>query len=111
MRLLKPLAVVISATLLAAHFLRAGLLVMVVFCLAFPLLLLFRNKWATRAVQAILALGALEWVRTLLTLIDERQAAGESWSAAAIILCTVALFNIVAAMAIHNFGVTDQGGD
>jgi hypothetical protein len=109
--MLKLLPVIISALLLAAHFLRAGWLVLVVLSLVFPLLLLFRHLWATRAVQAILILGALEWVRTLLALIDERQVVGESWTAAAIILGSVALFTAASALPIHHIGAADRHGN
>lgn len=90
--------VCLSALLLAAHFLRAGLLLLVALSLVFPLLLLIRNIWAVRAVQLILAGGSLEWVRTLLALVDERQAAGRPWSTAAIILGAVAVLTAASAL-------------
>ncbi len=98
---LKVLPVIISALLLAAHFLRAGLLPLVVFSLAFPLLLFYSHKWATRAVQAILLLGTLIWLVTLADIVDQRRAAGESWAASAVILGAVALFTAVSALLIN----------
>ena len=108
---LKVLPVIISALLLAAHFLRGGLLPLVVFSLAFPLLLLFGNKWITRVVQAILILGALEWLLTLLLLIDQRQATGRSWTVAAVILGAVALFTAASALPIRRIGNKGNKGD
>jgi hypothetical protein len=109
--MLKLLPVIISALLLAAHFLRADQLLLVVVSLAFPLLLLPRNKWATRVVQLILFLGALEWVGTLMGIIDERQVTGESWTAAAIILGSVALFTAASALPIYSIGADGRRGN
>ena len=84
--------VFLSAVLAAAHFLRAGNLALVLISLAAPALLALRRNWAARLVQAALALMALEWVRTLLGIIAERQDEGRGWTAAAIILISVAAF-------------------
>lgn len=93
MNILRLLPIVLSALLLGAHFLRAGLIPLVVLALLFPALLLFRRAWATRLVQIILVLGALEWVRTLLVLVAERRADGQPWSRLAIIIGLVAVFS------------------
>ncbi len=92
MNVLKLLPVILSCLLLAAHFMRAGLFPLVVLSLAFPALLLFRRPWAARLVQIILVLGALEWIRILMVLVDERRTAGQSWTRLAIILGLVAVF-------------------
>src|SRR5690242_7382095 len=68
--------VLISCLLAAAHFLRADNLLMVFVCCAAPLLLIFRHPWATRLLQVMLCLAALEWMRTLLAIIQERQETG-----------------------------------
>ena len=62
---LRALPVVLSALVLAAHFFRSRQLPLVAVSLALPLLLLVRERWSARVVQAGLVLGALEWVRTL----------------------------------------------
>lgn len=110
MRYLRLLPVIISALLLAAHFLRAGLLGLAFVSLAFPLLLLFRLRWVTRIVQLILVLGALEWLRTSLSLIDERRSSGQEWAAAAIILLFVAVFTAISAFTIRRFGIERMAG-
>src|SRR5512144_3131672 len=86
MRFLRPALVVLSALILAAHFLRGGNLLLLVLCLLFPALLLVRQLWAVRVVQLFLLLGAAEWVRTTVELIQERQAIGMSWDRLALIL-------------------------
>jgi len=76
---------------LGAHASRNGWpLVVVGLFAATPLLLVARKLWAVRVVQAALVLGALEWVRTLLRLIDVRQAHGMPYVRMAWILGAVA---------------------
>ena len=92
MNALKLVPVILSALLLAAHFLRAELFPLVALSLAFPILLLSKRPWSVRLVQIILVLGALEWIRTLLILVDERRTAGQPSTRLAIILGLVAVF-------------------
>jgi len=92
MNFILSLPMVLSAILLAAHFIRAGLLPVAAFVLVFPVLLPFREAWIARFAQLILALGALEWVRSLLVIVAERQAKGEPWTRLAIILGAVAVW-------------------
>jgi len=92
MVILYLLPVVLSAVLLGAHFLRAGMVLLVVLALVFPTILLFRKPWAARLVQIVLVLGAFEWVRTLAVLVAERRATGQPWVRLAVILGLVAAF-------------------
>ena len=87
MLLLPALALLV----LAAHFLRAAQPAGVVVCLAGIGLLFVRRWWAARAVQALLLLGAIEWLRALAVLSAARRAAGEPWLRMAAILSAVAL--------------------
>ncbi len=102
MNTIRSIPACLSALLMAAHFLRAGLLPLVILSLIFPLLLLTGRLWAVRLVQAVLVLAALEWLRTLAAIVDERQAAGESWTAAAVIIGSVALFTAAAALMLQS---------
>ena len=90
--------VLISCLLAAAHFLRAGSLVMVFVCCAAPLLLVFRRRWPTRLLQLLLFAAAVEWLRTLWVIIQERQETGRPWTASAIILGSVAVWTALSAM-------------
>ena len=92
MNLLRLLPVILSMLLLAAHFYRAGLLPLTVLCLALPLLLLLRRAWVPLLFQAVLVLGALEWLRALYGFAAMRIAFGEPWARLAVILGAVALF-------------------
>ena len=88
-----PLAIcpALAFLVLAAHFFRAGSTVFFVLALlALPLLFVPR-RWAAWTVQAALALGAGEWVRTLAAFAGQRRAAGLPWARLAIILGAVTL--------------------
>ena len=88
-----PLAIfpALSFLVLAAHFFRAGNLVLLAVCLLLLPLLFVPRAWAARLVQAALVLGALEWVRTLAAFAGQRRAIGLPYTRLAIILGGVAL--------------------
>ncbi len=88
-----PLAIfpALSFLVLAAHFFRAGNLVLFAVALAFLALLVVPRAWAARTLQAGLALGAVEWVRTLAAFAGQRRAAGLPYTRLALILGGVAL--------------------
>jgi hypothetical protein len=90
--------VLMSALLAAAHFLRAGNLMLVIASCAAPLLLLARRTWATRLLQLLLVLGAMEWLRTLYMIIQERRETDRPWTASAIILGSVAAWTAASAL-------------
>lgn len=92
MNALKLTPIYISALIMAAHFFRIRLDLIVVLSICFPFLLLFKTKWAVRLVQIILLLGAIEWIRTIYLLVNERITTGEPWIRLVIILGIVALF-------------------
>jgi hypothetical protein len=87
-------AVVLSFAVLAAHFLREGSVIMVAVCLFLPVLLFFPRKGAALAVQAALVLGAIEWIRTLVIIVQERMAAGVPYTRTMIILAVVAAWTL-----------------
>lgn len=99
--MLRLLPVLLSALLIAAHFLRLGAPGTVLLCLAFPALLLLPQTWAPRLVQGILLLASLEWIRTLIANLGQRQALGEPWLRMAIILGAVAAFTAASALAVR----------
>ncbi|MFH1570646.1 MAG: hypothetical protein ABIL09_21830 [Gemmatimonadota bacterium] len=91
------LPVGLSAVLVGAHFLRAGLPAATALCVLVPWILLIRCRVAARLVQVGLVLAAAEWVRTLAGLAAARSAAGEPWGRMAAILGAVALFTLASA--------------
>ncbi len=92
------LPVILSALVLAAHFLRGAHDAWVALCLAAPFLLLVRRRWVPAVLQSGLALGTLVWLRTLLVFVRERQARGEPWTRLVFILGGVALFTLASAL-------------
>ena len=87
----------LSVVVLAAHFLRAGWLPLVVILIALVPLLGLRRRWVPRVFQVILGFGALEWLRTLLELRELRVMLGQPYARMVAILGGVALFTAVAA--------------
>jgi hypothetical protein len=98
---LRALPVVFSALLLAAHFYRSRSLALVAVSLALPLLLLVRERWSARVVQAGLVLGALEWMRTLAFFAGQRMEVGRPWGRLAVILGVVAALTALSALAVR----------
>ncbi|HUJ28690.1 MAG TPA: hypothetical protein VLW85_21865 [Myxococcales bacterium] len=97
MTFLLLLPVVLSALLQAAHLFRwlgpAGLVALV------PLALLAsRRRAAARALQALLVLAALEWLRAMVALVEERAAIDQPFGRLVIILGAVALFTGLSAL-------------
>jgi len=98
MNFLRVLPIIMSGLLLGAHFLRAGNILLVALSLLFPTLLLIRRAWVARLTQLILVLGAIEWVRTLLVLVDERRTAGQPWLRLVLIIGGVAALTASSAL-------------
>ncbi len=98
MTFLALLPVILSAVILAAHFLRSGHAALTLVCLLAPFLLLFRRPWAAHAIRVGLIAGALEWVRTLIHLAGARQAAGEPVARLVIILGSVIVLAIASVL-------------
>lgn len=96
------LPVALSAVLLAAHFSRGGSPALTAIALGFPFLLFVRRPWAARVVQAVLVVGALEWVRTAVRLAGARAAMDRPWLRLAVILGTVAAFTLTSALVFRS---------
>jgi hypothetical protein len=92
----------LSFALLAAHFYRAGQLALAAASLALIALLAVPQRWAARAVQVALALGALEWLRTLAVFAAERISAGQPYLRLVAILLAVAAFTAASALVFRD---------
>ena len=88
----------LAALVLAAHFYRAGNLVMAGLAAALVALLFVPRSWAARTIQVCLVLGAVEWVLALVHLVGIRQAAGQPFMRLAAILGAVALVTAISAL-------------
>jgi hypothetical protein len=88
---------VLAFLLLAAHFYRAGAMLLVPVCVVLAVVVCLRRTWAQRAAQAALMLGSLEWIRTLFAFAADRVALGRPWARLAVILGAVVAFTLLAA--------------
>src|SRR4051812_868670 len=84
--------------LLAAHFHRAAMLASEVLAVMAIGLLFVRQAWAARTLQLLLVLGAVEWLRTLAVLVQERQAQHAPFLRLAAILGCVAVATAACAL-------------
>jgi hypothetical protein len=98
----------LALVVLGAHVLRAGDLALVVLTLGVVPLLFVRRPLAARAVQAALAIGTLEWLRTLTILAGERRAAGAPYLRLTLILGGVALATALSLLAFRSRSVKDH---
>jgi len=98
LRLLPP---ALAALVLAAHFYRAGNLVLAGAALVLVGLLFVPRAWAARVVQVGLVAGAVEWLLTLWRLVEMRQAMGQPYARLAAILAVVALFTALSALSFR----------
>lgn len=92
MNFLRLLPVLISFALLAAHFFRAGQLVVALLPLLLLIPLMFRQTWVPWLIQLALLLGAVEWLHTLVNIAQTQIEFGLPWIRMVLILGAVALF-------------------
>ena len=90
--------VILSLAVLAAHFSRHGQPMLVFLSLALIGLLAVPRLWAARLLQAVLLLGAAEWVRTLVVLARIRAEHGLPATRMVIILAAVAILTAASAL-------------
>jgi hypothetical protein len=105
MNVLKLFPVVLSFLLLAAHFYRAGHLIITALCIGVLFLLFLRESWVPRMFQVLLILGALEWLRTLYSIASMRVAFEQDWTRLAVILGAVALLTALSGLVFKSEGV------
>ena len=92
----------LALAVLAAHFSRSSDFALAAVALAMIALLFVRRPWAARTVQLALALGTLEWLRTLAALVATRQSTGAPYARLALILGTVAVATALCALAFES---------
>lgn len=92
---------VLTALLMAAHFLRAGDYLLVALCLAAPLLFFLRTRWSLMVLQGLSFAAALVWLATAWQIAEMRQMFGQPWLRSALILGSVAAFSAVAGLLLN----------
>lgn len=111
MNFLRLLPVILSFLLLSAHFFRAGQTVLAVAPFIFMLLLFIRQSWVAWVTQLILVLGAVEWLRTLVTFAQIRIEFGMPWIRMAVILGVVALLTALSSLVFRNKALRKRYSD
>jgi len=101
---------VVALLLLAAHFVHAGLWPVAAACVAATALLWVTRPWAARTLQALLALGAIEWILTAATRAHMRIAHEQPYVRLLAILGTVAVLTVLAALAFQHPGLARRFG-
>jgi len=96
----------LAALLLGAHFLRAGNFLMVAVCVASPLLFLYRRRWSLIALQLLAYCASATWIAVAIDLVQMREQLGQRWTAAAIILGSVALYTLIAGLLLNSRRIT-----
>ena len=81
---------VFAALLSAAHFLRAGNLLVTALWLATPLLFFLRRSWTLPLLQGLACIASVNWLWTAWELVAVRRSANQPWMLAAAILFAVA---------------------
>ena len=87
---------VVASWVMAAHFLRAGELVLTGVCLAAPLLFLVRRRWTVLALQALAYAAGIVWLVTTWQIVFMRHTFGAPWGRSAAILLSVAAVTLLA---------------
>lgn len=93
---------VLAFLLLGASFLRAGNELMVLACLGLLALLSVPRPWAARIAQTALVLGALRWIWVGWLIGAARASMGAPYARMALILGSVALFTLLAALVFRH---------
>ncbi len=101
---------VFSSLLLSAHFLRDGQLILVGFSLLLPMLLIGRRRTTLSILQGALVLGTIEWLRTMVSMVQIRLAMDEPWLRLAVILVSVASFTLATAWWLRRWPVVEEDG-
>jgi hypothetical protein len=96
------IAPALAFALLTAHFLRAEAWIAVAVSAGMILLLLVPRPWAAHLARAALAVGALEWARTVIVFASVRISAGIPAGRMVLILATVAVLTLAAILVFRH---------
>jgi hypothetical protein len=101
-KILLYIPVVLSLLVLGAHFLRYGSSIGVLAVLLLLALLFLRRPWVARVMQIVLALGTLEWLRTMVEIANTRALLGQPYGRMLVILGIVAAVTLCSALVFQS---------
>jgi len=110
MRFLYLVPPICSFLLISAHFQRAGLTVVALFCFVIPFVLLKKHPVSIRFVQLSLFLATVEWLRTLISYIYYYNELGLSWIRLACILTVVIVLTLCSLLVFEKKSVRERYG-
>ena len=108
MSFLRLLPVILSLLLLGAHFSRQNLEPLILLPVVLLGLLFVRQPWVANLTRVVLALASLEWLRTAVVLILQRQSLEMPWGRLAVILGAVSLFTLASALVFRSAALRDR---
>lgn len=108
MNIVRLLPVIFSLLILSAHFSRGDLFVLSILCLLIPLILFIKHVWVARFIQILLIIGSIEWIRTLLYYVNQRQAIDEPYLRLIIIIGIIALLTGLSALVFKNQSLRER---
>ncbi len=100
--MLRVAPALLALVVLGAHFYRAGEWLALALVTGLLALAAIRRRWVRWLIQAALALGAIEWVRTLTELVAVRQSLGMPWIRLSAILGGVAIATLLSALVFRS---------
>jgi len=95
---------VLMSLILAAHHSRGGEPGLIGLWLTLPLVLFFRRRWIDRAVQLVMVAGAVEWVLTIIRIVEIRRMAELPYTRMVLILGAVALLTALSGLMLETRG-------
>jgi len=101
-KILLYIPVALSLLVLGAHFLRYGSSIGVLAVLLLLALLFLRRPWVARVMQIVLALGTLEWLRTMVEIANTRALLGQPYGRMLVILGIVAAVTLCSALVFQS---------
>jgi len=94
--IIRLIPLIIAFLLLGAHFLRGGHMILAGVSILAPLLLLIKKRWMLLLVQWLAYSGALVWIQTTFSLIQQRRMTGVPWVRMLLILSGVTVLTLYA---------------
>lgn len=102
---------IIATCFIAAHFLRAGNLILTALCLTTPLLFFVRRRWSLLLLQSLAYAAAIIWIATAWELVAARKSLGQPWLLAAAILVAVAAISVLAGILLRSINLRKRYHD
>ena len=102
---------VVAALLIAAHFLRVGILIGVALCLAAPLLFLVRRRWSLLLLQGLAFAAAAIWLWTAWQIAADARGLWPALAARGRILAAVAAISALAGILLRSSSCNRATGD